>query len=487
LSLHFHTKARSGDLVARVISDVGQLRDVVVTAALPLCANILILFGMLGVMLYVNWQLALLALVTAPLFVLSTIRLGKRIKEVARAQRKREGMIAATASESIHAIKVVQALSLEDTFNQAFRNYNQKSLKDGVKGTRLAAKLERTVDVFIALSTALVLWYGTQLVLRGELSTGWLVVFLSYLKNAFKPTRDLAKYAGRLAKASASGERIIDLLQQEPDIRDLPEAVDAPRFRGAVRFENVSFSYEPSQLVLQNVELAVEPAQLVAIVGPSGNGKSTLVSLLLRLYDPQQGGVLIDGRDIRSFTLASLRAQISVVLQENVLFAASVRDNIAYGAPEASDAEIERAARLANAHDFILALPEGYNTVLSERGASLSGGQRQRIAIARAAVRNAPLLVLDELTTGLDEENEQIVVEAIERLARGRTTFAITHNLDMATRADLVVYLEDRQIVERETHAELMARDGRYAGLYRLQTAAHAFAAYHEEGHALAS
>jgi ATP-binding cassette subfamily B protein len=421
-------------------------------------------------MFWMNWQLALVALLAFPLVSLSMLRFTGRIQDVARKQRRREGALAATATESIGAIKVVQAFSLEKTLERAFSRQSKKSLREGVRGKRLAARLERTVDVLIATGTALVLWYGAWLAVSGALSAGDLVVFLNYLKRAFRPMRDLAKYSGRIAKATAAGERVLDVFETVPEIRDLPGAVCAPPFRGAVRFEDVSFAYEPAQLVLQDVSFEVWPGQHVALVGPSGGGKSTLASLLLRLYDPVQGRILIDKRDIREYTLASLRAQISIVLQESILFAVSVRDNIAYGSPDATDEEIEAAARLANARDFIQALPEGYDTILGERGETLSGGERQRIAIARAAVRQAPIVILDEPATGLDKENERAVSEALERLTRERITFLIAHDLRTAQQADLILYLEKGRIVERGAHAELMRCGGRYGAMYNLQS-----------------
>ena len=471
LSLSFHTRARTGDLVVRVISDVGLLQDVVVTAVLPMIGKTLILAGMVGLMFWLNWRLTLVALAVFPLFWLRTVRMGRKINEVARLQRKREGAMAATASETINAIKTVQALSLQSAFEQQFIRQNDKSWKQDVRAKRLAASLERSVDLLTAIAGALVLFYGTRLVLRKELSAGALLVFLAYLKNAFRPIQEFAKYTARLGKAAAAGERVLDLLQKVPEIRDLPGAVRAPAFRGAVRFENVDFVYEEGQSLLRDINLEVAPGQCVALVGASGSGKSTLVSLVLRLYDPVRGRVLIDGRDIREFTLDSLRSQISAVLQDNLLFAATVRENIAHGAPDATPDQIIGAARLANAHDFILNLPQGYDTVLGERGVTLSQGQRQRLAIARAAIRRAPLLVLDEPMTGLDKTNEQAVTASLERLDYGCTTFLITHDFHHAARADLILYLEAGQILERGTHGQLLNMNGRYASLYRLQTA----------------
>jgi ATP-binding cassette subfamily B protein len=471
LSLSFHSRTRSGDLTLRLMSDINMLKDVVVTALLPLLVNLCVLAAMIGAMFWLHWKLALLALSVLPLLGLWTVRFGRRIRQTAREQRKRDSAMAATAVETISAIKVVQALCLEAVFADGFLRRNQESRRADVKAARLTAALGRTVGFLTAASTALVLWYGARLVLRGELTPGDLLVFMAYLKSAFRPVQDFAKHTGRLAKSAVAGERVLDVLERTPEVRDLPGAVPAPPFRGAIRFEDVSFAYESGRPVLEHIDFEVRPGQHVALVGPSGIGKSTLVSLLLRLYDPTHGRVLIDGRDIRDYTLASLRPQISAVLQDTLLFAASARENIAYGAPESTPEAVETAARLANAHEFIQALPKGYDTVLGERGLTLSGGQRQRIAIARAAIRQAPILVFDEPATGLDGENERTVLDALRRLAAGRTTFTISHDLHLAARAEQIFYLEGRRVRESGTHAELMAESGNYATLYRQQAA----------------
>jgi ATP-binding cassette, subfamily B, bacterial len=472
LSLAYHHKNRTGDLITRVTSDIGRLREVTVMAVMPLIAHSLTLVGMIGVMLWMNWELALIAIALFPIFFYSTIRLTGRIKRVVRTQRKREGEMAATVAESIGAIKIVQTLSLHQMLEESFSEYNSQSLQDSAKAQKIAAGLERLIELLVGLMTALVLWRGSLLVYSKTLTPGDLLIFVNYIRIAFKPMRQVAKYIGLLAKATASGERVLDVLDEVPDIRDTRGAIAAPPFQGAVRFENVSFAYENyNQGVLKQMSFEVKPGQKVALVGSSGGGKSTLVSLLLRLYDPLEGRILVDGHDLREYKLDSFRQQVSVVLQESVLFATSVRDNIAYGYLGATTSAIESAAKLANAHNFILKLPQGYETQLGERGATLSGGQRQRIAIARAAIRHAPIVVLDEPTTGLDQENESEVTEALNRLIEGRTTFWVSHNLQAVKQADLILYIEGGTIAEQGTHDELMSLGGRYAAIYALQTA----------------
>jgi ATP-binding cassette subfamily B protein len=348
--------------------------------------------------------------------------------------------------------------------------HERRNVSEEVKTRRLSAGLERTTDLLIAVATALVLWYGGLLALKGSLPPTDLLPFLFYLKRGFRPLQDFAKYAARLAKATAAGERIVELLDIVPEVCDSPQARPAPRFSGRIQFESVSFHYEPDKSILHDFAVDIAPGQLVALVGPSGSGKSTLLNLLMRFYEPTQGRILIDGHELRDWTLASLRGQISVVLQDTVLFAANVYDNIGFGAVNVGREQIEAAARLAGAEDFIRALPQGYATPLGERGVNLSHGQRQRIAIARAAVRDATLVLLDEPTTGLDPKNKRLVRDALLRLGQGRTTLWATHDLSEAAQADNVLFLDSGRVLEQGSHRELISAGGRYAQLYHLQT-----------------
>jgi ATP-binding cassette subfamily B protein len=471
LPLSFHTRNKSGDLITRITYDIDRMREVTVTAALPLVTNGLAFFAMLAVMFWMNWRLAMVAVVASPVFVYSVTRITRRIKETARAQRSREGSVAATTAEIISAIKTVQSLSLQKVFTGIFAANNTRSLQAGAQAQQLSARLERTVEVMVALITAVVLWGGAQLVISKTLTPGDLIIFVNYMRTAFRPMRQLAKSLGQVARALASGDRILELMHTVPEIRDAENALELQVREGRIRFENVSFGYEPGRLVLNRFNLEIGPGQRVAVVGPSGSGKSTIANLLLRFYDPDAGRVLVDGHNIRDCKLDSLRSQTSIVLQDSVLFAVSARENIRASASGASEADVEAAARMANAHEFLTRLSEGYDTVLGERGATLSGGQRQRIAIARAALREAPLVILDEPTTGLDGQNESEVMAALEQLTAGRTTLLISHNLKMARQADLIVYLAHGRVLEQGTHQELMTLGGEYAATYTLQNA----------------
>ncbi|MCM3661471.1 ABC transporter ATP-binding protein/permease [Georgenia satyanarayanai] len=460
LSLRFHSSARGGDLITRLITDVGRLRDVAVTAAMPLIGNVITLVAMVTVMVILDWRLALVVVAAFPLFALSSSRSTRKITSASRQQRRREGDLAGAAGESLGAIKVVQAYSLAERLESTFAASGAKELTEGVRATRLSAALERKTDLLVGVATGVVLLVGGWSVVRGRLTPGELVVFVQYLKSAFKPMRDLAKYTGRIAKAAASGERILDIMHTEQDVTDSAKAYTIKRLAGEIRLKHVTASYTGVDKALDDVSLRILPGTKVAVVGHSGSGKSTLAGLLLRLQDPVSGAVTLDGHDLRDVTLESLRAHVAVVLQESVLFHGTIAENIEMGRPGATPEEVEAAARAANAHQFITRLPEGYGTLVGERGDTLSGGQRQRVAIARAMLRDAPIIVLDEATTGLDPKNSAEVFQAVDRLAAGRTTVVITHTLADALGCDEVVVLERGRVVEHGRPAALMATPG---------------------------
>jgi ATP-binding cassette subfamily B protein len=463
LSLRFHHRAKTGDLLARVIGDISRVQEVTVTAAMPLFAHSVTLLAMLVVMLMMNWRLGLIALGTAPVFLLVTRRFGRRIHHASRRQRQREGEMGSTAAEAIAAVGVVQALAIEDVHNRAFQRQNSSSLKEGVATARLSARLERTVDLLIALGTAAVILIGARLAVAGDITPGDLIVFLAYMKSAFKPMKDLAKYAGRISKAAASGERVIEVLDVEPDITDAPDAVEPPESPSTLEFKAVRFTYDGKDDAVRDVTFRAHRGEMIAIVGDSGAGKSTVMNLICRLWDPTDGSLRADGVDLRTFRVRSWRSRVGVVPQNNVLFGVSVRENIAYGMPGATDADIEHAARLAQANEFIERLPSGYDTIIAERGETLSGGQRQRIAIARAIIRGAPILVLDEPTTGLDHANAALVHETIRSLRADRIIIVVTHDLNAVRDADSIVLLERGRVVETGSHEGLVKAGGSYA------------------------
>ena len=457
LSQQFHARNRSADTVQRIVSDVARLQDVAIQAGLPLLANVSTLAVMLGVMVLLDPVLAVVVVAAVGAFWLTSRGAGARITQASRRTRQGEGRLADTAQESLSSIAVVQSYGLEDLIARRFASANQVSLRQGVRALCLSARLERGTDVIVGLATAAVMVGGGVRVLQGAMSPGDLVLFTTYLRTTMKPLRDMAKYTGRIARATASGERVADLMAVVPDIVSPASPLPLGRVRGRIDFDGVVTRYDGDE-VLHGISLTVEPGEHVALVGPSGSGKSTLVSLVVRALDPVAGEVRLDGLPLPALDLGELRAGVSVLHQDAVLLTGTIRDNIRMGRPDATDAEVEAAARRAGAHDFIVSLPGGYATPVGERGDTLSGGQRQRVAIARALLRDTPVVILDEATTGLDPAARALVLDAVDRLARGRTTLIVTHDADVAVRADRVVWIEDGRVVLDDSPERLLAR-----------------------------
>ena len=469
LSLAYHDRKQTGDLISRATSDIDAIQSFIATGLLGALVNSLTLVGMVGVMFYVNWRFTLIALSVAPLLFLVVYRYTRLIKKASREVRKKEGEIVSVIQEVLSSIRVVKAFAREEYEQRRLEEQSLEGVEIALRARSLKAKLSPFVEVIVACGTSLVLWFGARMVLDGTLSAGSLILFVMYLAKMYKPMQELSKMTDAYAKAAVGYERIREVLETEREIKDAPGAMRAPELRGKIEFENVDFSYEPNSPVLRNLTFTIEPGQVAALVGPTGAGKTTIISLIPRFYDPTSGTVKIDGRDVRRFTQKSLRQQISFVLQETLLFHAPVWSNIAYGKPEATRAEILRAAKLANADEFIEKMPLGYDTMVGERGVTLSGGQRQRIAIARAIIRNTPILILDEPGSGLDAASEQLVFEALDRLMEGKTSIVIAHRLSTIRRAQIIFVVRDGTIAESGTHEELLRSGGLYSELYELQ------------------
>jgi ATP-binding cassette, subfamily B, bacterial len=421
-------------------------------------------------MFYINWRFTLIALSVMPILFVVVYQYTRRIKKASRTVRKKEGELLSVVEEVLTSIRVVKAFAREDYEQERFETESLANVEAGLEARSLKAKLTPFVEVIVAIGTCLVLWYGAHLAMAGQLSAGVLIVFLLYLGKMYKPMRDLSKMTDTVSKAVVGYERIQEVLEIDSVVRDMAGAKRAPKFSGKIEFKNVTFGYSPDKHVIEQVSFKIEAGQVVGVVGPSGAGKSSIVGLIPRFYDPESGEVLVEGIDVRKYRVRSLRDQISFVLQDTLLFNTTIWQNIAYGKPGASPKEIKRAAELANAAEFIDEMSDGYDTMVGERGISMSGGQRQRIAIARAVIRDTPILILDEPTAGLDASSEQSVMDALDKLMKGRTSVVIAHRLGTIRHADNILVIKDCALAEHGTHEELVALNGVYAELLAIQS-----------------
>jgi len=465
LSLAFHRDSRSGELLTKVAGDTNLLRDMFSDWALTLGRHALTLVAMLSVMFLLNWQLALVVAATLPPLLGVIFVLNRRVKASVREQRKHEGLMATRLNEVLSSIALVQAFGRHTYEEDRFSREIEANYESGMRTTRTTGAIVKAIAVISAAGTAITVLLGAHEVLVGRLTPGELLVFISYVTSLYKPVRDLGRLSAKFSRASVSAQRVAEILDHEPDIADAPDALELKRPAGEIVFENVSFGYGAGRPVFDGLSLRIAAGERVALVGPSGTGKSTLLNLLLRLYEPTAGRVLIDGIDIRRFTRDSLRREIGIVLQDNILFGVSVRENIAYGRPDAPLDAIEAAARAARAHEFIVDLPEGYDTEIGERGATLSGGQRQRLCLARALVKEPAILVMDEPTASIDAVSARLVNEAVARVHRNRTLIVISHEYSDMASYDRILVLQNGRLVESGAHEALLKARGTYLAL----------------------
>ena len=469
LSLAYYDTNRVGTILSTLTTDVQTIQTFASTSTLNILTDTLTLIAMVVVMLLLRWDFALIALAVTPVLVIFLVRVNKAIKLAVSEVRVRQSDLLSTLQEGLQSIEVVQAYSREDYANKKLQTISQATVAAWLKTRRVSALLSPVVSVAIAACTGLVLWRGALLVLHGGMTAGDLTVFLTYLARFFAPVRTLSQMTNTLAQVSVGFQRVTAVCDADVVIPEHPSPIDPPPFRGQITFEHASFSYDPKTRVLQDISFDIEPGQMVGIVGPTGSGKSTLVSLIPRFRNLDGGRITIDGVDISDYSLHGLRTQIGFVLQNTVLLRGTIRDNIAFGCPDATEEKIIEAAKLANADEFIDRMPDGYCTLVADRGTSLSGGQRQRIGIARALIRDNPILILDEPTAALDAESEHLVVEALERLMKGRTVITIAHRLSTLRDANKIIVVKDGVVVEDGSHDELIQLGGVYAELHRLQ------------------
>ncbi len=483
LSLRFYENRQTGQLMSRMVNDSELLEQLVAHAIPDLMVNVLLLIGVTAVLMSMNWQLALLSMIPIPLVVLAMRGFSRYVRPAFRRRQMELGELNAALNDNISGIREIQAFTREDTEGQRIWSRIVRYRDSLLHALRLMAVFHPAVEFSASLGTVILIYFGGRLVLHQILPVADLVAYFLYLELLYQPVRALSGVWESIQQSTAGADRIAELLEQEPDVAERPGAVALPgRARGALRFESVSFRYSVGDMVLDDINLEIPAGSVVALVGPTGVGKTTLSMLIPRFYDVTGGAITLDGRDIRDLTLESLRQQTSLVLQEVFLFHGSVRENILFGRPGATEEEMMSAARVANAHEFITELPEKYDTMIGERGVKLSGGQRQRLAIARAVLKDAPILILDEATSSVDTETELLIQQALERLMRGRTTVVIAHRLSTIRSADTIVVLQEGRIVEQGTHDGLMTRGGLYRHLNQVQTQNGTFPTLYCEG-----
>jgi ATP-binding cassette, subfamily B, bacterial len=469
LSLSFHARARTGELLTKVVSDTSALKDVFAESALNFASHLLTVIGMFVIMFALNWHLGLVVLATFPLLCYTLFFVYGRIKISARRHREREGNVATRALEVFSTLHLVRAFARERHEQERFEQESSHTLEEGIRTARLEAAATRATEIVSATSICAVVLFGALQVIAGRMLPGEVLIFTAYLTSMYKPLRTLARISSQFSKAAASGERIADIFRTESEIYDDRQGLPAGSLRGEIVFRNVSFDYGDGNSVLHNISFSIAPGQRAAFVGSSGAGKSTIANLLLRFYEPRSGEILIDGVELRNYERESIRRQIGVVLQESVLFGATIAENIAYGKPDATDKEIEAAAKDASAHEFIIGLPDGYNTIIGERGCTLSGGQRQRICLARAIIKRPSLLILDEPTSAIDAESSALIGQAISRLQQGKTLLVISHQFAGLEKFDQIFVLKNGELIESGTHTQLLEIRGYYYELCNLQ------------------
>ena len=481
LSLSFHETTRSGDLVYRLTSDIQDVKAILVQLPQHFVYRLLMILSHLGLMLVMEWRLALIAFGVIPILYYMQWHLGRSAQSATQKKKSKESDVTSLVAENVTAMALVQAYGREDLQQARFASDSRQSLNFELTAVRLTKTFKRISDVLIALGTSGVVYYGGSLAFDGTIFPGTLILFVAYLRNLYHPTEKFAEMLLEVASSQVAGARLLELVECDMIMQDAPDAVAAPRFKGRVEFRQVSFGYQKDRSVFNNLSFVVEAGETVALVGPSGAGKSTLLSLLLRFYDPQQGQILIDGHDIRTFTLKSLREQMTVVMQEARLFNQTVRENIRFGKIDATAEEIVQAAKLAQAHDFIMQMPEEYDSMVYEGGDNFSGGQKQRLNIARAIIRNTPILILDEPTTALDPQAEANIHTALHELMRGKTTFIIAHKFSTIAQADKILLLEEDGPTAYGTHEALMKTSQEFRELYELQIGCSAFDVVYED------